>query len=97
MTNNLERAANNGFSRNSAKFLKNHIIDSFDCAMLRMTFLQNLVLYHVDYVHITCNSVIAHVPSAVNFNQSYYHVQVVGFYRGSVIVSRSVNEVAVVS
>jgi hypothetical protein len=40
--------------------------------MLRMTFLQNLVLYQVDYVRIACNSVIAHVQSAVNFNQSYY-------------------------
>ena len=62
-----------------------------------MTFLQNLVLYHVQYVHITCESVIAHVHSAVNFNQSYYHKYVVGFYPRGAVIGWLVNGVTVVS
>jgi hypothetical protein len=51
----------------------------------------------VKYVDITSESVIAHIHSAVNFDQqSYYNEYVVGFYPHGAVVGWLVNGVTVV-
>jgi hypothetical protein len=66
--------------------------------MSRMTFCKISCCSSVQYGDITCESVIAHIHrSAVNFDRSYYHEYVVGFYPHGAVVGWLVNGVTVAS